>query len=318
MSVLSDDEIRDLIARSHLISDPVDDRIISCSYEFRPGVVVSTGRDVDERCVRDWTGQTGSSDVYSIKPGELVWIRTLEKVQMPDDICAFWWQTNRLSQQGLMLVNMSMVEPGYQGPLACLFVNFGNTPVVIDPSSAVAKLVFNRLGTPSSSPLEIHSDDTTYDRGIVRAAMRTPITFLDIGNIEVNLERKRNEAIADIQTEQVKVKRQLNDDAEDIRKSTQKKFEDDSSSLIRKVLGAAAVGFVLVVAAMTFVPWLQSVVQPNLSTQIQQQVDNSISQRLLLSGGITTTQQFQQLQSEVNTLEKELKSRAPGAGAAGG
>ena len=318
MSVLSDDEIRDLIARSHLISDPIDGRIVSCSYEFRPGLVVSTGRDVDERCVRDWTGQTGSSDVYSIKPDELVWIRTLEKVQMPDDICAFWWQTNRLSRQGLMLVNMSMVEPGYQGPLACLFVNFGNTPVVIDPSSAVAKLVFNRLGTPSSRPLEIHSDDTAYDREIVRAAMRTPITFLDIGNIEVNLERKKNEAIADIQTEQVKVKRQLNDDAEDIRKSTQKKFEDDSSSLIRKVLGAAAVGFVLVVAAMTFVPWLQSVVQPNLSTQIQQQVDNSISQRLLLSGGITTTQQFQQLQNEVNTLEKELKSRAPGAGAAGG
>lgn len=318
MSVLSDDEIRDLIARSHLISDPIDGRIVSCSYEFRPGLVVSTGRDVDERCVRDWTGQTGSSDVYSIKPDELVWIRTLEKVQMPDDICAFWWQTNRLSRQGFMLVNMSMVEPGYQGPLACLFVNFGNTPVVIDPSSAVAKLVFNRLGTPSSRPLEIHSDDTAYDREIVRAAMRTPITFLDIGNIEVNLERKKNEAIADIQTEQVKVKRQLNDDAEDIRKSTQKKFEDDSSSLIRKVLGAAAVGFVLVVAAMTFVPWLQSVVQPNLSTQIQQQVDNSISQRLLLSGGITTTQQFQQLQNEVNTLEKELKSRAPGAGAAGG
>jgi len=95
-------------------------------------------------------------------------------------------------------------------------------------------------------------------------------------------------------------------------------FEDDSASLIRKVLGAAAVGFVLVVAAMTFVPWLQSTVQPNLSTQIQQQVDNAIGQRLLLSGGITTTQQFQQLQSEVNTLEKELKSRSSFAGGTGG
>ncbi len=327
MSVLSDNEIRDLISQRHLISDPVDDRIISCSYEFRPGVIISTGGNVDEHCVRDWTGKTGSSDVYSVEPGALVWIRTLEKVAMPEDICAFWWQTNRLSRQGLMLVNMSMVEPGYQGPLACLFVNFGNKTVYIDPNSAVAKLVFNRLGKPADKPLAVHPDDIIYDREIVRAAMGTPVTFLAVGELETNLERKRIAAISDIQAEQSKAKsdiraeqskvqHQLNYDAENIRNNAQKAFEQDSKSLIRKVLGAAAVGFVLVVAAMTFVPWLQSTVQPNLSTVVQRQVDNAISERLLLSGGVITLQQFQQLQNQVKTLEQELKSRSTG-GASG-
>lgn len=310
MSVLSDGEIRELISDRNLIVDAVDERIVSCSYEFRPGIIVSTGRDVDARCVLNWTGQTGPTDIHSIKPGELVWVRTLEKVIMPKDVCAFWWQTNRLSRQGLMLVNMSMIEPGYQGPLACLFVNFGNKPVIIDPGSAVAKLVFNYLGDAARRPLQFHPDDASYDRDIVRAAMGTPITFLDVGNIEVSLDTKRKEAVAAIQEEQEAVKKDLSSDVKEARKQAQQQFEKDANSLIRKVLGAAALGFVLVVGAMTFVPWLQSTVQPNLSTDIQQQVNNTIDQRLLLSGGIATTQQFQQLQKQVQTLEQELKLRS--------
>jgi deoxycytidine triphosphate deaminase len=314
MSVLSDREIRELISSRNMILGAVDERIAACSYEFRPGIVVSTGRDVEERCVLNWTGQTGPTDIHSVKPGELVWVRTLEKVVMPDDICAFWWQTNRLSRQGLMLVNMSMIEPGYQGPLACLFVNFGNRPVTIDPDSVVAKLAFNRLGEATQKPLQFHPDDTSYDRSIVRAAMGTPVTFLDVGNIEVSLDLKRKEAISDIQTEKETVAKSLKEDVEDARKQARQQFENDANSLIRKVLGAAALGFVLVVAAMTFVPWLQSTVQPNLSSDIQQQVNSVIDQRLLLSGGIATTRQFQQLEGQVQTLERQLKQRSASAG----
>jgi hypothetical protein len=39
-------------------------------------------------------------------------------------------------------------------------------------------------------------------------------------------------------------------------------------------------------------------------------VNNTIDQRLLLSGGIATTQQFQQLQKQVQTLEQDLKVRS--------
>jgi deoxycytidine triphosphate deaminase len=314
MSVLSDREIRELISSRNMIVGAVEARIAACSYEFRPGIVVSTGRDVEERCVLDWTGHTGPTDIHSVKPGELVWVRTLERVVMPDDICAFWWQTNRLSRQGLMLVNMSMIEPGYEGPLACLFVNFGNRAVTIDPGSVVAKLAFNRLGEAAQKPLEFHPDDISYDRSIVRAAMGTPVTFLDVGNIAVSLDLKRKEAVSGIQTEKEAAEKSLKDDVENARKQARQQFENDAHSLIRKVLGAAALGFAVVVAAMTFVPWLQSAVQPNLSSDIQQQVNSVIDQRLMLSGGIATTRQLQQLQGQVQTLERQLKRRSASAG----
>ncbi|MGA5299373.1 dCTP deaminase domain-containing protein [Nucisporomicrobium flavum] len=313
MSVLSDGEIRHLITTAGLISDARDDRVFACAYEFRPGVVVSTGRDVEDRCVRDWTSdRRAATDIHAIQPGELVWIRTREKVSMPNDLCAFWWQTNRLSKQGLMLVNMSMVEPGYSGPLACLFVNFGNKPVIVEPDTVVAKLVFTRLGAEAQmSPADQH-DPVAYDRSIVRAAMGAPVTFLDVGSLELGLDRRRTEVLAELEDtlrglrarlsdDADRAKKEISDEAERIRKETGQQFESDSKTMIRKVLGAAALGFVVLVAATSFLPWLQGAIKPDLSSEIKKQVNTTLNERLTVSGNVS---EVEELQRRVRQLEQ--------------
>jgi deoxycytidine triphosphate deaminase len=315
VSVLSDGEIRDLIASAQMIENALDGNIFACSYEFRPGVIVPTGSDSPDEGSRDWTGPTTAGDLYPVKPGELVWVRTIEKVSMPTDICASWWQTNRLSRQGLMLVNMSMVEPGYQGPLACLFVNFGKRPVILEPDTVIAKLVFNRLGAPAQTPLHLHETSLTYDRKLFRSAMDAPVTFLDVGTIYTSLHAKRDSAIAEMDLALDRFKRQLSDEAETVQKDTRNQFEKDTNSLIRRVLGAAAIGFVLVVLAMTFVPWLQANFQPSLSSQIQRQINDSLTQRIVDSGSVGNTQQLAQLEQQVQQLQQELHQLQPSANA---
>jgi deoxycytidine triphosphate deaminase len=308
VAVLSDGEIRDLITNNQMITNAVDANIFACSYQFRPGVIVSTGSDSAPESVRDWTASTVASDVYRIKPGELIWVRTVERVAMPDDICAFWWQTNRLSRQGLMLVNMSMVEPGYHGPLACLFVNFGREAVPLRPDTVIAKLVFNRMGAPAERPLAMDPTTLEYDRDLILAAMNAPVTFLDVGAFDTSLNDKRDSAITEMGQALDSFKKQLGDEAESVKKDTQSQFQKDANSLIRRVLGAAAIGFALVILALTFVPWLQANVQPNLSTQIQEQVNNALTQRLISSTSLSQAQQVATLQREVQQLERELSS----------
>ncbi|MGI5211949.1 dCTP deaminase [Plantactinospora sp. CA-290183] len=305
MSVLSDYEISELITEANLIEGAASERVFACSYEFRPGMVISTGREVDDRCAKDWTGGNGDfRDVHAIQPGELVWIRTLEKVSMPHDLCGFWWQTNRLSRQGLMLVNMSMVEPGYRGPLACLFVNFGNKPVTIDPDTVVAKLVFSRLSRSVQERFSENRSEISYDRSIVRAAMGAPVTFLDVGNIEFGLDRRRAEAIQEMEAELRRMKNELADEAAKLKTEGRDQFADDSKSLIRKVLGAAAIGFTLVVAATTFLPWLQGMVRPDLSSEIRKEVNNTLTERLSVSGNVDDVEQ---LRRRVAQLEAEAE-----------
>lgn len=302
MSVLSDGEIRDLITNAGLIDDARDDRIFACAYEFRPGAVISTGRNVDDRCVRDWSKTpTTATDVHAIEPGEMVWIRTFEKVSMPSDLCAFWWQTNRLSRQGLMLVNMSIVEPGYTGPLACLFVNFGNKPVVIDPDTVIAKLVFMRLGKDAQKSMTAKSDAASYDRSIVRAAMGAPVTFMDVGSIELGLSKKRAEILAEMEDMLRSLKRDLSDEADKVKKESGQQFEADSKTMIRKVLGAAALGFAVIVAATSFLPWLQGATRPDLSSEIKKQVNTTLTERLSVSSNVD---EVAELQRRVRELEQ--------------
>ena len=47
-----------------------------------------------------------------------------------------------LSRQGVLLLNISLVEPGYEGYLTTVLVNFGNKNVVISPTTTIAKVAF--------------------------------------------------------------------------------------------------------------------------------------------------------------------------------
>lgn len=293
MTVLSDNEILRRISSDNMIEDADLEQIGPSSYQFQPGIIVTTG---DKHDVKDWTDEIGPDDFHRVQPGELVWVRTRERVNMPPDICAFWWQTSHFSRRGLMLVNMSMVEPGYHGPLACLFVNFGQKPVNLNPDDVVAKLVFHCLDVNVRHPLSLRQNTVDYDRDIRQAAIDIPSTFLDVGGMTIKLDKEREEAVKAVKT-QTDV---CIEDAEDrIRRNTK--------AQVIWVLGAAALGFAAVFVAITFLPWLQSNVQPDLSKQVTQEVTNQISQRLLLSGSVATNQQVRQLNGRIQHLEKQLQ-----------
>jgi deoxycytidine triphosphate deaminase len=302
MSNFSDDHIRQLIAEKQLIEGADDSRVSACAYEFRPGIVMSTGRDEANKCLRDWTkAPATATDVHRIQPGELVWVRTLEKVRMPTNICAFWWQTSRLSREGLMLVNMSMVEPGYVGRLACLFVNFSDKPVAIDPGTPIAKLVFTQLSSDARNSLSNQFDSTGYDRAILVAAMNHPKTFLDVGDIETQFRIERDNVVGKIEEETQRAIGRIKAEAQTARGENKKEFEKDGRSMMWKVLGSAALGFSLVVAATSFLPWLQGAIKPDLSTEIKRQVDTTLTERLSI---LSNVDEVEDLRRRIRQLEE--------------
>jgi deoxycytidine triphosphate deaminase len=310
MTVLSDLEIRALISSGQLVPEGDLSKVSACAYEFRPGTVLRTGQVEDtQRVARDWTDGTSlPTDGYDIPPGELVWVRTRESVRMPENVCAFWWQTNTLSKQGLMLVNMSMVEPGYQGPLACLFMNFGQRAVEIGPDSIVAKLVFMSTGQVDS-PLDLTLGRDKYDRDLVSAAKASPQTFLDIARFsqESMAQQIRTESDKAIEVSKFELQRSLAAATEELEKSRDEfrsDLQSDAKSQLIKVLGGAAAGFALVVLAITFIPWLQSSVKPNLSEEIKGEVNKVLTERLSVP---TELDDLKSLQRQIRELEDEVR-----------
>lgn len=249
MPILSDATIQDRMKRNELVLGGAENRAIHCSYEFRAGKIFPGGADGPVFAI-DWTGEADGQR-YLVKPGELVWIRSREQVSLPKDVCGIWIQTNTLSRKGLLLINCSLVEPGYTGHLSCNFVNFGREPVSLFPDGAIAKLLFVNLDRECKLPFEGKLDN--YDRMISEIARQGPSSFLQIADMSTRLDDARKGALSEIEKQanaQLLSARKAIDEAGELaRKRELELFASDTKSYLLKgfawaVLATAMLGVV--------------------------------------------------------------------------
>ncbi len=282
MGVLSAKTIKEDIAAGKLVSSASLGMVSECSYQFRAGKIFTGGHSGQ---VIDWTDNADHGD-FKIEPGAMVWIRMREGVTLPPDICAFWGQTNKLSRKGIMLANMSLVEPGYSGPLACLFVNFGKNTVVIRDDTPMAKLLFLRTdGTTAGSPVGV--DLKSYDGDLRETAVNGAGSFLRLDELSTELNVKKQEILDDIAS--------------------------DAPKALRRAFVYAALGLFLLTVALGVVPWLQSLVQPNLASSITDAVDKRLLERAppLSAGGQAEIDRLnaknQELEAKLDAIAAKLK-----------
>jgi deoxycytidine triphosphate deaminase len=329
MPVLSDLSIKNLMQKNELILNGSLARARHCSYRFRPGKVFHSNEnrivDITQFHEESQTPDkapkiTVSSTPHDyVEPGEYVWIRMQESVKLPADICAFWWQTNSLSRKGLLLMNMSIVEPGYEGPLSCLFVNFSRTSVPISPETTMAKLVFVKLDhvaqVPSTGNNLKASDPERiigYDEELHREALSRPASFLQIDD---KFKRLQEEIIADIEKQ-----------AQDITERNLERFSSDIPGAIRQSVGLAAGALAILLLISSITPWVQQLFIPrvDIESEVSQLVERELARILSLelqrqsvtNGNIIPpvpeqedlSQKYEELQEKYDLLEQRINS----------
>lgn len=195
-SFISADEIRTEVSGGSLIKGGDIKNAAYASYRFRPAKVFHG----DERGVVDLVGPDAKSH-DTISPGEFVWVRMQEIVELPSNMMASWWQTHSLSQQGLLLMNMSVVEPGYFGPLSCLFVNFSRSEIPVTSTTPMAKLVFGQLVGEDTGERRGNRDTPEgiekYDYEILKNSLSRPSEFLRVTELEQQVQLKAKQALDD-------------------------------------------------------------------------------------------------------------------------
>jgi deoxycytidine triphosphate deaminase len=299
MSILSDRSLSDAIAKGQLIVGGVASNVKHCAYHFTAEKIFSPGERGE---IHDWSTQ--SADLhYVIKPGALVWIRTQGIVKMPPNLCAFYWQTNTLSRNGLMLVNSSMVEPGYDGPLACLFANFGKQAITINPETVVAKLIFIQLDAESGVPLHLERGSVEYDRSLKQVAVAAPESFLQVSDLTKSLARERDEAIAEIKKA-----------AEAARQHEVREFEKDFQGKLKGILWRSVAGVAVVILILNLSALAQSTLRPNIEREIQNRVEIELRRRTAAEEGATLArrdsllQRIQAQNARIDSVKRRIDS----------
>jgi deoxycytidine triphosphate deaminase len=180
--ILNDQEITDRIARDHLIVNHDPSEVQNCRYALRVGKVLEPGSG-DELALSVKFKKGRLKRCWILKPTQTLVVCTKEFVHMPNDLCATYGPLFRLSKKGVMLLNASVVEPGYNGPLSCFLVNFSSTDVVLFPDDPVAKICFSMLrNVPINIKPQVISE-TQYIRNLTADARLYHDSFLDVSSI---------------------------------------------------------------------------------------------------------------------------------------
>src|SRR5579863_1612840 len=115
--MLNDLEISQRAYEDQLIEPFQSEGLLHCRYNLRAARVFSAETGA-EQVIGEHLPDGSTRRVWSISPTETLVIMTVERVKIPWDLVGQYGQLFRLAQQGLILMNTSIVEPGYDGPLS--------------------------------------------------------------------------------------------------------------------------------------------------------------------------------------------------------
>ncbi|ASK88205.1 dCTP deaminase domain-containing protein [Sphingorhabdus sp. SMR4y] len=311
MTVLSDSEIQDQIKSGKLVLEAEASRAEECSYAFRAGRAFLAGHDDGEI---DFASDPRIKIV--VDPGKMVWIRTYEKVSLPNDLVGFWWQTNTLSKKGLMLINMSMVEPGYNGCLACLFVNFGNQKIVIEAKMSIAKMVFVRIGGQVASPYTKTQSVDEYDHALQELSVNQPSSFLQIGDIASGIDHERTKAIKDVEDKIAEGKTTLENESKILSGSIASEFSNQKTMMINefkadapkaiwKSLGYAALVLLLIGISTAIAGWVYNNAFEDTKKIAREEAIKAVNDRVVIRAS-TASESSQDIEKQIKTLTDRL------------
>jgi dCTP deaminase len=161
-SVLSDGTIRRLVADGRIVIDPWEpERVQPASVDLLLGdsfrvfhnhrVTAIDLREPPRNLTEEVVVRDG--EPFAIHPGEFALGRTLEHVELPDDIVSRIEGKSSLGRLGLIVhATAGFVDPGFRGSLTLEITNLTRVPIKLYAGLPIAQLSFMALDRPAERP----------------------------------------------------------------------------------------------------------------------------------------------------------------------
>jgi dCTP deaminase len=161
-SVLSDGTIAELVRAGRIKLEPWDPSMVQpASVDVRLGDSFRVFHNHRTAAIdlRDPPGNlteeviVAEGESFVIHPGEFCLGRTLEWVELPDDIVARVEGKSSLGRLGLIVhATAGFCDPGWKGTLTLEFNNLTRVPIKLYPGLPIAQLSFMTLDRPALRP----------------------------------------------------------------------------------------------------------------------------------------------------------------------
>ncbi|MGF2688053.1 hypothetical protein ACQUWM_16240 [Marinobacter sp. DUT-3] len=120
---------KELIKYYGLVKEGVDDGYRSTTYDLRISKIIdSDGKEVSDDCYIESSG--------------IVELISEEVVSLPNFVTAFAHVKTGLSSEGLLALNIGLIDPGWCGPLSTTLVNFGKHRKLLQKGDPFLRVTF--------------------------------------------------------------------------------------------------------------------------------------------------------------------------------
>jgi dUTPase len=180
--LLSDNEIR----AKGLIYNAVEAHYRAASYDVGVGTILTMdGKEVTE---------------LKLEPQGIVEVISREEVRVPRDVVGYAMVRTSLCNEGILPLNIGILDPGYKGPVSATLLNFGKKDFLITADEVFLRLTFHEshLSHSENWPVPISHDEYVRDRK--KKVVNFADTFLNLDSTikkatEPFLDTLRNRAL---------------------------------------------------------------------------------------------------------------------------
>jgi dUTPase len=128
LSLLSGEEIKSLA----LVQGSTNDDLYRAStYDLSIGEIIPAK-----------SAATGSS--YKLPAGGTVRVVSKEFVKLPNDVTGHALLKNELCRKGVLAINIGVIDPGFEGPLSSILINFGKEDFMVQAGAPFLRISFLR------------------------------------------------------------------------------------------------------------------------------------------------------------------------------
>lgn len=142
-----------------------------------------------------WNGDT-RGESRQLEPQETITLVSKERISLPEGVVAYAMPKTGLTNDSILALGTGIVDPGYEGRLSTVAINFGKTPHHFAERDPFLRLVFHKIGDGDVSVDPTSVDDKDYIRERINESLKYPDTFLDVPG---RIEEVRSELFEDIQ-----------------------------------------------------------------------------------------------------------------------
>jgi deoxycytidine triphosphate deaminase len=171
----------DILARG-LVTGGTVANLKNSTFDLTVGEIIPIGKDA----VRARTLATARREAplarYFLEPREMVWVLSKEEFALPKDVTGLATLRTTFTKQGILALNVGIIDPFFRGPVNTALINFSDRPRSIEIGEKFFRVAFFE----HSDVTAYHASDESLKRGAYIKDLET-VSFSDFAPNFLNI-----------------------------------------------------------------------------------------------------------------------------------